>query len=593
MVDKIGNIKVKNLLSAISHSRRRLQPFRQNRIRALSEYVGKNYSDSGSQNKVPVNLIELAVNTYTRQLASRRPIINVTTNRKEYKIFAKEFELALNHLMKALDFEHTLRAATVDALFSMGIVKTGVCEPEHSIRGFLLRAGQPYAETVSLDDWVHDMTARNFNECSYMGNRFRLPLHAVKGSDLYINTEDIKPVRRQRFNEHGDTKAQGIGSDESNIQDEAYEYCELWEMWLPQEQKVVTFAADDTGAPQKLIRVVDWDGPTFGPYHILSYEHVPGNTMPLPPVASLIDMHQLTNNVFRKLARQAERQKDIVGYRGSSEQDAENVRDAADGEMVRIDDPDSVKTFKFGGIDQQALGFMIQTKNLFTYLGGNLDALGGLGSMSDTVGQDRMMIQSASQRMADMQDATIDFTRRVCSAIGEHLFADKFVKLELEKAVGPSGKVKVPFVYEGRKAEGEFMDFNLQIQPHSMQQTTPGMRLQALTQVMGQFVTPLAGMMQQQGLSIDTRRLMDLLGEYTQIPELTELVVDTQGGSIQTTEDKAVAASNQPPVKRTESVRINKPGATRQGQDEMMSRLLLTGRGVQDSEAASILRTPE
>ncbi len=73
MVDKIGNIKVKNLLSAISHSRRRLQPFRQNRIRALSEYVGKNYSDSGSQNRVPVNLIELAVNTYTRQLASRRP----------------------------------------------------------------------------------------------------------------------------------------------------------------------------------------------------------------------------------------------------------------------------------------------------------------------------------------------------------------------------------------------------------------------------------------------------------------------------------------------------------------------------------------
>ena len=593
MVDKIGNVKVKNLLSAISHSRRRLQPFRQNRIRALAEFVGKNYSDSGSQNKVPVNLIELAVNIYSRQLASRRPVVSISTNRKDYKIFAKEFELALNHLMGELDFEATLRAATVDALFSMGIVKTGICEPEHSIRGFLLRAGQPYAETISLDDWVHDMTARNFNECSYMGNRFRLPLHAVKESDLYMNTEDIKPVRRQRFNEHGDTKAQGIGVDENSIQDEAYEYAELWEMWLPQEQKIVTFAADDTGSPQKLIRIVDWKGPNNGPYHILSYEHVPGNTMPLPPVASLIDMHTLTNNVFRKLARQAERQKDIIGYRGSSEQDAENIRDAADGEMVRIDDPDSVKTYKFGGIDQQALGFMIQTKNLFTYLGGNLDALGGLGQLSDTVGQDRMMSQSASQRMADMQEATIDFSRSVSTSLAEHLFSDRHVKLELEKTVGTSGKVKVPFIYDGSKAEGEFVHYNFEIQPHSMQQTTPGMRLQALTQVMGQFVTPLSGMMQQQGLSIDARRLMDLLGEYTQIPELSELVVDQKSGPLQTTEDKAVAASMETPVKRTESVRINKPGATRQGQDEMMSRLLLTGRGVQDSEAASILRTPE
>ena len=82
-----------------------------------------------------------------------------------------------------------------------------------------------------------------------------------------------------------------------------------------------------------------------------------------------------------------------------------------------------------------------------------------------------------------------------------------------------------------------------------------------------------------------------MLGEYTQLQDLGQMVIDAKRGTPVGTEKDAAAAKNV--NKRTESVRINKPGATRQGQDEMMSRLLLTGRGVQDSEAASIMRPAE
>ena len=98
-------------------------------------------------------------------------------------------------------------------------------------------------------------------------------------------------------------------------------------------------------------------------------------------------------------------------------------------------------------------------------------------------------------------------------------------------------------------------------------------------------------MMQQQGLALDVRKLVSMLGEYTQLPDLGQMVVDSkQGVPVGTEKDQA---ANRSVHKRTESVRVNKPGATRQGQDEMMSRLLLTGRGVQDSEAASIMRPAE
>ena len=588
---KVGNIDISRLKSAVSHSRRRLEPYRVRRLAALREYVGRNYSDQGAADRVPVNFIELAINIYSRQLASRRPAITIGTRQRELRIFSKEFELAVNHLLGEMNFEQTLRAATIDALFSMGIVKVGVSEPDQPIRGFLTRSGQPYAENVGLDDWVHDMNAQHMTECAFMGNRFRLPLHAVKESDLYENTDKIQAVRRSRSNETGDPKSFSLGNETSFDKDEAYEYAELWEMWMPQEGKILTFAADDSGAPHDLIRQVDYNGPIEGPYHFLQFSDVPGNTMPLAPVATLIDMHELSNTLFRKLGRQAERQKDIVGFRGSAEGDAKNLQNAADGEMIRLDDPDAIKTYKFGGIDQQTLGFMLQTKSLFTYLGGNLDSLGGLGSQSDTVGQDKLISQSASNRVADMQSQVIGFVKETVEAISQHLFEDRFVKLELEKSVGKNGSIKVPFVYEGSKAEGEFVNFTIDVQPHSLQQSTPGMKLQALTQIMGQFINPLMPMMQQQGLALDVRKLISMLGEYTQLQDLGQMVIDAkQGTPVGTEKDQAASKSVN---KRTESVRINKPGATRQGQDEMMSRLLLTGKGVQDSEAASIMRSPE
>jgi hypothetical protein len=526
----IGNIKVSRLISAVNHSRRRLEPYRVRRLAAVREYVGRNYSDQGAPDRVPVNFIELAINIYSRQLASRRPVVNIGTKQRELRIFAKEFEYAVNHLLQEMDFETTLRTATIDALFSMGIIKVGIAESAKPMRGFLQRAGQPFAETVPLDDWVHDMNSQRMDECAFMGNRYRLPLQSVKESDLYKDTDELQAVRRSRSNETGDPKTFSLGNEAAYDKDEAYEYAELWELWLPQEKKIVTFAADDTGAPHKLIREVDYKGPVEGPYHFLTFSDVPGNTMPLPPVATLIDLHELGNTLFRKLGRQAERQKDIVGFRGSAEGDAKALQNAADGELIRMDDPDALKSYKFGGIDQNTLGFLLQTKNLFTYFGGNLDTLGGLGAQSDTVGQDKIIAQSASNRVSDMQSQVVDFVKEVSTAIAHYLFQDDLVQLELEKSVGQSGRIKVPFVFDKSRREGDFVNYVIEVQPHTLQQSTPGMKLQALTQIMGQFINPLMPMMQQQGLAIDVRTLVGMLGEFTQMPDIGQLVVDSKQG---------------------------------------------------------------
>ncbi len=55
------DINYQGLRKAIEHSRRRLQPYREKRVVAVREFVGRNYSDTGSRDRVPVNMLELFI----------------------------------------------------------------------------------------------------------------------------------------------------------------------------------------------------------------------------------------------------------------------------------------------------------------------------------------------------------------------------------------------------------------------------------------------------------------------------------------------------------------------------------------------------
>ena len=118
--------KLKRLREAIDYSRRKLMPFRQQRYEAIRQYVGFHYSDDGTSDRIPVNLLELAVNIYTQQMAARAPKALVQTRFAELKPMAANFELALNHLIKEIRLGQTIRLAVIDALFSLGIIKSGL-----------------------------------------------------------------------------------------------------------------------------------------------------------------------------------------------------------------------------------------------------------------------------------------------------------------------------------------------------------------------------------------------------------------------------------------------------------------------------------
>jgi len=560
-----------------------LKPFRDHRLEAIREYVGRHYSDNGTSDRVPINLLELAVNIYLQRLASKAPNVDVSTKFKQLKDKADRFGIALNYLItEEIEFADALEMVVLDAVFSVGIMKVGINNTTVEVGGILHDVAQAFADHISLDDWVHDMTVKRFEQAQFMGNRYQMPLWQAK--ELFPDKADkLISVERRR----GQETDRDLSEGESSTIERFNEVVDLWDLWLPQENVVLTCQVDDaTGGIAEVLNVVEWTGPEKGPYHFLSFSKVPNNTMPLAPAALWMDLHKLANELFRKLGRQAGRQKTVIGVRGGADADGNRILSANDGDMVRLDDPKAAQEYKFGGIDQESLGFLIMVKDLFAYLGGNLDALGGLGPQAETLGQDQLLTASASQRMQKMQNRTVGFTKRVIGDLGWYQWTDPTTEYAVTKRV-PGLDVAVEDVFGpmDREQASEFMRFNIKIQPYSMQNQTPEMKLMAIKEIFMNFLAPFAPQMAEQGITINFEGLLKLISDLGNLPELNELLDYANPQQQQ----QPTQPPKQSPVTTRKYERINRPGATRQGKDQIMQQALFGGKP-QNSEMSSLMR---
>lgn len=579
---------------SMASSRMRLEPFRRKRVEALRQFVGKHYSDDGTREQVPINLIELAVSIYTRHMVARTPRVTAATAYRELRPAASTLALDLNHLIEhEISLGDTLQRAVVDAMFSIGILKVGITSGQRAeIDGYQHDAEQPYADNVSLDDWVHDMSAKRWENCAYMGDRYTLPLDLIQERELFDKKQrdKLKPgdTDRQTFESDGNDRAVELSRGNFTTIESYRDEIELWDLWLPFENLIITVPAPGTMGESDVepLQVMDWEGPECGPYHALSFSEVPDQVMPLPPVALMMDLHMLANNIFRKLANQVRRQKTVLGVQAEADKDGGRIVEASDGEAIRVDNPNGAKEYKFGGPDNSSMAMFLQSKDLAVWSFGNLDALGGLSPQSDTVGQDRLLASSASQRVNEMRDRTVTFTRDVVRALAWYEWTNPMLDRDLIKTVpGTNVSIQVRFTAEDR--EGDFQQYNIGIDADSMQHQSPSDQLQTIQQTFAQFVAPYMELMQQQGVTINFKTLFDGIADLSNTQLLKNIIQYTEPS------DPSERPTGQPTARHNQTTRryerVNRPGATRSGKDDVMARLLM-GSGVQQSEGASLGR---
>lgn len=518
--------RVSRLVTAFDHSRRKLQTFRERRLAMIRQFVGGAWSDGGAPDRVPVNFLEMALNIYRRQVAARAPRVMVRSKNGDNISFADDLEIALNIAIDDMKFDDTMRRWVLEAMFGMGVLKVGLApSDQREIMGFTHDPGQPFADVVDFEDFVFDITAKRWDQVQFCGNRYALPLEAVEDLKMFPKKE-LSKYERRTTNEQGDEKISNMVDDGGSYGEESYmDLVELWDIWLPYENVVATFQTDPNGGieDREPLRVVEWDGPEGGPYHLLSFGDVPGQIMPLPPAALMIDLHELGNRVFRKLGRQADRQKTVTLVASANQDDGRRITSANDGDAVAVDRPEATKDVRYGGVDQAGLAFFQQLRQLTSYFGGNLETLGGLNNATNTASQEQLVKNQATMRIADMQERATAASTAVIKAIAFYMWNDPVRAYRIPKKI-PNSDMTIMSEMKPEKRSGEFPDYAIEIVPFSMQSRTPSERLQTAMQVMQTYILPMSQLLQQRGLVPNIEAFLKMSAELSGTPEVMDLV---------------------------------------------------------------------
>jgi hypothetical protein len=580
------------LFKAIEYSTRNLRPFREMRKKFVTDYVGSYYnsgSKSGSK-EVVMNLMYQTAETYTMSLAANRPRILVTSQFPELAGFAHNFQRTVNNLIEEIHLEETIRAAVLEAFFSMGVIKVYNGES-----GFLklegedewLDPGKPFAENISFDDYIYDIEATTKSKMRFELNKYKMNREKALNDSSFDKEvlEDLQVYRREggMHDHQPDTPLRDTFFGESKP--EALESeLELMDVWLPMDNLVVTFS---NGQDTKPLRIVEWEGPEAGPFHTLTLAaEVPDQIMGVSPAMNLKPLNDIINGLLRKQKRQAQRQKDIPFYQDGAHEDAQRLQRAADGEWTRVSNPESVNILKMGGVDQQNQAFTMNMQEQFDRMAGNLQMMAGLGPSSETATQDKLIHGAVSKREANMQYRVVDFTSEICKDLGWLLWTDEVN--ERENNFELEGQ-QFKSTWSPEQREGDFLQYNFDVEPYSMMYKSPSERLNNITQYITQIAMPMQQDMMQSGGSIDFEELTNLYSELLDIPRLKQVIRFEDPK-----EDRPGPNPAEPPQahKVTESIRRSVPtGGTPASRSHVMQQTLNGGQPNQQ-QVAQMGRTP-
>jgi len=529
-MDDDGNGK---LFKAVEKSYRDWDSFRRVNKSLVEEYAGDGYgassSNEGRKRELVVNLLHQTVSAYMMSLAANRPKVLVSTRRRNLRGFARHYQLALNNLIEEIGLVHTIRRWVLDSFFSIGVVKahmsdSAVVELERDVYA---DPGRPFASNVSLDNFVADTSAKKWSEAEFVGDVYRIPYEDLEDDTIW-DQEAVKLVRPGSKMEVSEDRLENIGKGYETDADEFRPMVDLVDLWLPREGKVVTYPCDFRNGSLKPygkpLAEMEWTGSDLGPYHILSFDDVPENLMPVGPATHLSPLARHINNVYRKQVRSARDFKEVQTYTAGAEKSARNLQAAKHGELVCINDPNEIASIKLGGVDQQNQMFMLNMIDHFDNLAGNLSALAGLGPQADTLGQERLIHGAMSGRVAQMASRVTDAVVLLVRDLGRMLWDDDVNSIPGELQWEGLDGVFADSPWKPGDREGQHSDYDISIDVYSMSYKSPSERAKAILELVTNVYVPLGQMLMMQGGTIDMRQLNDTLAELMDLPRLKDVI---------------------------------------------------------------------
>jgi len=579
MFDLQSEEKRARLHKAIRASRSALEPFRRVRHRLIKDYVGSWYSENGAENKTLVNLINQTARIYTVALASNNPQVLVSTPSDQNLHFAARFEVNLNKLISDMSLNQTFRSILLDAFFCLGCGVVMMRDTDTRFHGLLeseedvwLDPGEPWFNRVSLDDLILDMPAKELTKMRYCGHRYRADYEKVMEEPGY--DKKVKEMLRPTSRKHHDSvgAARDIASDWGGAEDDDLkDMIWLMDLWIPENNSIVTMACEQESLAPLIER--EWIGCQSGPYKFLSLGDTPDNLIPTSPAINLKGMHDLLNRLHRRMEEDSDAHRTVNVYPPGMEDDAERLRTAQRNGWYRGKNPEQIKQFSTGGVDQRDMALASFLTGEYDRMAGNLQAMGGLGQQASTLGQEELIHGNLSRNVADMRMAVVNFASEAILDLGRLMWEDQ--NMELQTSMEDKRlKMQITSNWTPDYRVGRFEDYDFRVEPYSMVFKTPEQKLQELFQVLRE-IAPLWPMFQASGASIDAEAIVEEIARLKNRPEFMRFITFQSPSDILGGDENTIRQS---PVTSRETIRKNVPtGGTPESRTNALVQSLMGG----------------
>lgn len=498
-------------------------------LRAIEAgYFQKNRKNKADESH-PVNLIDRGLSILVPYLVMSNPQLLITAKKKELRSFAKTTELAFNHLIKEIKFaKNSLRPVVRDAMLGLGIMKTGIAKSaDLEIFGHTHAVGQVYADPVDMYDYIGDPTSKTFEGFEFEGNSYRVPIEVAR--ELYPNHVDILNASYNLHSQMSQYDPEKVRKPQDGQFTTLKEFVQLNDYWIPDENLILTIEPRSA----TILRTTFAETPESGPYDKLYFKNFTGTPLPIPPVWYWLDMDSTLNIIVNKMRKQANSQKTVLAYEGDNADDAERLVNAGDRKSIKVSSVDGLKNLDWPGIDAEHYNWINWLEAQFSAQGNNLYLLGGQNSGNETLGQDQMQFANASKSVDDMTDMTHELAGNVANKMTWHFWSDPLISVPRTKRI--EGYGDIPVIFDRAARDGEFWDYEFNVEPYSMQRLSPMVEYQRTMSFLTQWVLPTAQIAAQQGATINIPRQTQHLAKMAGLrgfEETYEIAVPDNGADL-------------------------------------------------------------
>lgn len=516
----------------------------------VGKIIGDNFTQ-GDKKSTITNLLGRAYEVFSYDLTSNRPRCEITSRVRKNAWFAANFSVAINGYAKKIGFDQELLACVQDAILGMGVMKrywapTGdevsVLNPDVSEPGMdagpdewrdytdtqyiKIDPGQPMLERVDPFDFIWDTAQPRRRYFRYECHRYRRALSDVKSDRRYKADVRAELKAGSKFGANEQERAQRLGElGYQHDVDELEPMVTLIDVYLPQQKMFYVLADDASLGP---LYAGKWDGAPGGPFSLLLFSQAPDNFTPLSLLANMETIHDNINSTLRKMIRQAQRQKETMGY-AASEGDAIRQKDTQDGGFFRITSPESLLPIKTGGVDPRLAQFNATLQQLGNREGGNLDLIAGIAPQAGTARQDELLHERNGIMQNHRVQNVASFTGDCFEALAWMMWNDVNLEVRGQREI-PGLDIQVDATWKPDVRAGEIEDYQFEFTPFNQSYIAPADKMQMINGLLTQFYLPLLPALNQAGLTLDLSGMPEFHATMGNAPELRQFIVPMTAG---------------------------------------------------------------